>query len=157
MHRYANINDLEFIYELILEGSSYGYFNRKYKEYKEAANGLMLELMLILTEKKRINGLVSYALIYEFYGNPIGFVIMSAVEENKGNELWMVAIDKKFRNQGHGKKMILGILEQFKGKNLTLIARCATESEIMYQLLLKNGFDHIATGKEGYRGLAFVL
>lgn len=82
---------------------------------------------------------------------------MSAGENNEGNELWIVAIDKKFRNQGHGKQMILGIINQFKGKNLMLFARCAPESEIMYQLLLQHGFNHFTTGQEGYRGLMYEL
>lgn len=157
MHRNANINDLGFIYELIMDGAKHGYFNRKFQEIPAAANGLRLELTSILTSQVRPNGLRAYGVIYEYQNEPIGFVLMSAGEENKGNELWMAAIHPDFRGKGHGKKMIQGILEQFKRRNLMLFARCAPESERMFQLLLKNGFRHVITGKEGYRGLMYGL
>jgi len=157
MHRNANINDLSFIYEQIMEGSKHGYFNRKFQELPAAANGLKLELTSILKNKIRPNGLSSYGIIYEFNDKPVGFIIMSAGEENKGTELWMAAIHSDYQNRGHGKKMIAGVLEQFKGRNLILMARCAPESEAMFQLLLKSGFRHLATGEEGYRGLAYEL
>ena len=82
---------------------------------------------------------------------------MSTVENNKGNELYMSSIDTNYRNKGYGKKMIQGILDKFQGKNLTLLARCSNESERMFQLLLKNGFKHKATGEEGYRVLSYEL
>lgn len=157
MHRNANLKDLEFMYSQIMDGANHGYFNRKFQELPAAANGLRLELTSILTKGVRPNGLRAYGIIFENNGVPIGFVLMSAGEGNKGNELWMAGIDSKHRGKGYGKQMIQGVLEQFKGRNLMLFARCAPESETMYQLLSKNGFRHVATGEEGYRGLMYEL
>lgn len=157
MHRNATINDLNFIFELIMDGAKSGYFNREFQDLPAAANGLHLELASILTDKTRANGLTAYGIIYENKGKRAGFVLMSAGEEDKGNELWMASIKPNLRGKGFGKKMIQGVLEQFKGRNLMLFARCAQESKAMFNLLSKNGFKHVATGEEGYRGMMYEL
>ena len=157
MHRNSNINDLNFIYDLIMDGSKHGYFNREYQTLAGASNGLKLELKSILSQRKRHNGLTAYAVIFECNNKPAGFVIMSAGPDNKGNELWMASILPSLRGKGLGNKMIKGITERFVGQNVMLMARCAPESEIMYNLLLNNGFQYVATGEEGYRGVMFVL
>jgi ribosomal protein S18 acetylase RimI-like enzyme len=95
--------------------------------------------------------------VYEHEDKRIGFLLISEGPENKGNELWMAAVDPEYRNQGHGKTMILNVLNQFKGKNLFLFARCSPKSEIMYQLLTKNGFKLFETGPEGTRGIIYQL
>lgn len=155
MHRPATIQDVSFIYDLILDGSKNGYFNRAFCQVTGASNGLFVELTSIIAEKIRPNGLQAEALIYEHKGRSVGFIIMSAGENNKGNELWMAAIHPDHRGKGHGKAMITWVLDQFEGKNHLLFARCAPESEIMYQLLLSHGFSHMVTGDEGYRGLIY--
>lgn len=149
--------DIELIYDLILEGSQNGNFAKDYTTKKEAAKGLKIELVSIVLQNKRINGTFSYAIIYEVANTSIGFVIMSAIEGNQGNEIYMASIHPKYRGQGYGKQMVRSITEQFIGKNLILIARCHTNSEKMYQILLNNGFKLETTGKEGYRGLVFTL
>jgi len=157
MHRHATIADLKFIYDLIIDGSKNGHYDRRFSEMPEAANGLQVNLTSILTQKIRHDGQIAYGIIYEYQNKPVGFVIMAAVKNNKGNEIWMASIHPDFRKQGFGKKMITGIFDQFKGKNLILMARCAQESKVMYQMLLKNGFKHYDTGKEGYRVLSYEL
>ena len=157
MHRDANIGDLDFIYDLIMNGAKQGFFNRKFQQLPAAAHGLRLEISLILESRIRPNGLKASGIIYQHKGQPIGFVLMSAGEKNKGNELWMVAIHKDFQKKGYGKKMVQGVLDKFKGLNLMLFARCSPESEKMYQLLLKNGFAHVETSEEGYRGMIYEL
>ena len=82
---------------------------------------------------------------------------MSAGPDNKGNELWMAAIDPLHRGQGEGREMIDSILDQFKGKNLSLFARCAPASERMFQMLLTRGFKQVALGEQGSRGLIYTL
>lgn len=155
MHRNARIDDLDFIYELIVEGAKDGYFDKRLYTMSAAASGLRVELTSILARKQRANGLVAYAIIYEFENRPVGFILMAAGEGNKGNELWMVAIHRKYRDRGHGTRMIQGLLDQFRGKNLVLSARRAPASESMYHILLKHGFKHVTTGEEGYRGLMY--
>ena len=155
MHRSAGINDLEFIYDQIMDGAKYGYFNRKSHQIPAIAKKLKLELTSILKNKVRLNGLSAYGVIYELNDECIGFIIMSVDKENKGDELWMAAIHPDYRNKGHGKKMITEVLEQLKESDLIITARCAPESEAMYQILLQSGFRHLATSKGGYRGLAY--
>lgn len=157
MHRYANIDDLDFIYGLIIDSAKDGHFDRRLYTMPEAARGWRVELASIISERKRINGLFASAIVYDVDEVPVGFVLMSAGEGNKGNELWMAAIHPEHRGRGHGTRMIRGVLDQFKGRNLILLARCAPASETMYRILLKSGFQHAATGEEGYRGLTYQL
>ena len=157
MCRNANISDFEFIYNLIIDGSKNKNFIEDYYNNNDAARVLKIELLSILTNKIRVNGNIAYAIIYEHQGKPIGFVIMSSVYENNGNELYMASIVPDFRGKGFGKKMINEITKQFEGKNIALIARCNKYSESMYQILLKLGFEHARVGVEGYRILEFTL
>jgi RimJ/RimL family protein N-acetyltransferase len=157
MCRNANIGDLEFIYNLIIDGSKNKNFVEEYYKNSDAARGLKIELLSILTNKIRVNGNIAYGIIYEHQGKPIGFVIMSSIDKNKGNEIYMASIEYAFRGKGFGKKMLNEITKQVEGKNLVLLARCNEYSESMYQILLKLGFEHIQTGKEGYRILNFTL
>lgn len=156
MMRNASPNDFQFIYSLVLMEAQHGHFDRKLL-IPAATRGWELELKSVLTNGVRHNGLHSYALIWERDRKPIGFVIMSAGPDNKGNELWMSAVSPYHRERGEGKKMILEILRQFKGKNLTLMARCSPESEAMFHILTTNGFNHVATGEQGIRGLMYIL
>lgn len=157
MLRHAELKDLTFIYQLIMDGSKHGYFNREYQEKEAAADGLLVELELMITKNIRVNNIIAQAIVYEHLNKPIGFVLLSGGPDNKGNELYMASVAEGYRGKGHGKKMITGVLDQFKGKNKMLFARCAQESETMYQLLLKNGFKYSTTGDEGYRGLTYEL
>ena len=157
MHRNATVEDYNFIYELIMDGSKVGNFTKEYYEVPEAANGLKVELMSILTTKTRHKNRIAYAIIYEYKNKPIGFVIISSIDGRDGNELYMASISPEYRGKGFGKKMIKGITEQFEGKNLAFLARCNLNSEGMYQILLKSGFEHMDTGEEGYRVLSFTL
>jgi RimJ/RimL family protein N-acetyltransferase len=157
MLRHANPADIDFIYELIMSDAKDGHYNRDYCRIPEAANGLRVELSSILTTQIRPNGLKACGYIYELNKNQVGFVIISAAPENKWTELLMASISQKLRNKKHGKKMLTTILHQYKGKNALLFARCAHESEVMYQFLLKNGFRHVATGEEGVRGMLYEL
>lgn len=157
MLRYAKPSDFDFIYSLTMHDAQDGHFNREYCQNPDATKGLILEITSILGKRIRPNGLEAYGLIYEHDSKSAGFVIMSAGPENKGNELLMASIRPDIRGKKHGKRMLTNILNQFKGKKVMLLARCAPESEIMYQFLLKNGFKHIETGKTGVRGLLYAL
>lgn len=147
--------DIEFIYDLILEGSTNGNFSQEYATSKENARQLKYELVSIVLQNKRLNGAYAYAVIYQSTSTTIGFAIISAIEEKKGNEIYMASIHPSYRNQGYGKKMVASITEQFKNNNQVLMARCHTNSERMYQILLKQEFQYIHTGSEGYRFLVF--
>lgn len=155
MMRNAQINDLTFIMNLIITEAKNGHFNSEILSSIGKIN-FQKDLSSILTNKTRLNGITAYALIWEENGKPVGFIIMSGLEGNKGNELWMVAVSIEYRNKGFGEKMILEILSNFKNKNLILMARCSRNSEVMYQILLKNGFQHHETSENNTRALLFM-
>ena len=147
--------DIEFIYDLILEGSRNGNFAKEYATLQETARQLKYELVSIVLQNKRLNGAYAYAVIYQITNTTIGFAILSAIEGKNGNEIYMASIQPSYRNKGYGKKMIESITEQFKNNNQILMARCHMNSEKMYQILLKQEFQYIHTGSAGYRHLVF--
>lgn len=156
MMRNAFPEDFQFIFNLVLTEAKNGHFARELL-IPAATRGFEIELKSVLASRVRHNGIQAYALIWERNSKPIGFVIMSAGSDNKGNELWMSALSPEHRGSGEGKKIVSEILRQFKGKNLALIARCAPESEAMFHILTTNGFSHVNTGKQGSRGLMYTL
>jgi ribosomal protein S18 acetylase RimI-like enzyme len=156
MMRNASPDDFHFINSLVLAEAQNGHFDRKLL-IPAVTRGWELELNSVLASNVRHNGLRAYALIWEKNKKSIGFVIMSAGPDNKGNELWMTAISAEHRSQGEGKKMVLDILGRFKGKNLVLIARCSPESAVMFHILTRNGFSHVTAGGQGSRVLMYTL
>lgn len=156
MMRNASSGDFNFIFSLVLAEAQNGHFARELL-VPAATRGFEIELKSVLANRVRHNGIQAYALIWERNSKPIGFVIMSAGSDNKGNELWMSALSPEHRGGGEGKKMVSEILHQFRGKNLTLLARCSPESEAMFHILTTNGFSHVTTGKQGSRGLMYTI
>jgi ribosomal protein S18 acetylase RimI-like enzyme len=154
MMRHATTTDFDFINLLVLSEAHKGHFDRKLL-IPAAMRGWELELRSVLVNRVRLNGLQSYALIWEQKKKAVGFVIMSAGPDNRGNELWMAAVSPEHRGIGEGKKMILEILKQFKGHNRILMARCAPESQAMFHILTTNGFMSVTTGEQGSRGLIY--
>ncbi|MDO9453949.1 MAG: GNAT family N-acetyltransferase [Stagnimonas sp.] len=156
MMRNASPKDFQFIFNLVLAEAKNGHFVRELL-IPAATRGFEIELKSVLVNRVRHNGIQAYALVWERNSKPIGFVIMSAGPDNKGNELWMSALSSEQRGSGEGKKMVSEILRQFKGKNLALFARCAPESEAMFHILTTNGFSHVDTGEQDSRGLMYTL
>lgn len=156
MMRNATPQDFQFINYHVLSEAKNGHFNRALLVPSNRP-GWDIDLSSVLAARTRRNGITAYALVWEKDKKPVGFVIMSAGPDNKGNELWMSALSPTQRGSGEGKKMILEILHQFKGKNKKLYARCAPESEAMFHILTTNGFDHVDTGEQGSRNLVYTL
>lgn len=107
----------------------------------------------MLTNHRRANGCYAYALIWERNGQPIGFVVMSALDRDHGNELWLAAVSPAHRSKGEGTEMINTILRQFAQQGAGLLARCAPESEAMFHILTSNGFVLDVVLKKGTRQL----
>lgn len=156
MMRNADPHDLDFIFDLVIAEAEEGHFTKELLGSTEK-RGFRLELISVLGRLIRIDGTRAFGLVWTHAGKSIGFVLMSAGPDNKGNELWMAAISPEQRKAGQGRAMISTVLEQFKGKNLKLFARCHSESEAMFHILASSGFNHIATGETGVRGLAYTL
>lgn len=152
MMRYATVNDHDFIFSLIIKEAANGHFSRKLLD-PVATLGMKKELLSVLLHHRRINQCYAYALIWERKGYPVGFVVMSALEGEQGNELWLAAIAPSYRGLGEGKEMIGAILPQFKQQGAGLVARCAPESEAMFHILTSNGFVVDAILEHGTRQL----
>lgn len=152
MLNYATSQDIDFIVQLILLEAENGIFSKELLG-EDAAYGLKAQITTIITHRRKIDGTTAYALIKREKNVPIGFIVISS----NPMELWMVAIDPKYRGLGLGERMVLEFLNQMIGKNIVLVARCSEQSEIMFHILTKHGFCHKHTDKEGYRGLAYTL
>jgi len=143
--RPAVTSDLDFIFDLIYQGAIDRHFNPLIAQSPNAKQGFYRNLQAILTERQRLdNNAKAYASIYEVDGASIGFLIISAMEGQSGNELWMCSVTPTHRKQGYGSKLLDFVLPQFKSNNRALYARCEPESEIMFQMLLKRGFELIS-------------
>lgn len=155
MMRFAHDGDFNFINSLVLSEAKNGHFDRNLLSplFK---SGWEKELHSVLKNRVRLDGTQAYGLIWEQNSKSIGFVVMSAGPNNEGNELWLAAIDPSYRKKGEGRRMVISVLDQFKGKNLMLMARCSPESETMFQILINHGFKHVDTGKKGSRGLIYL-
>lgn len=153
--RYATGDDYDFILGLVLREAANGHFTRDLLS-PAATRGLELELKSILSSKTRQNGYVAYALIWEKINQRIGFVVMSALDGDKDNEMWLAAVAPQYRGKGEGKKMVNTVLDQFRGRQALLTARCAPESEAMFHILTSNGFELDATMPKGTRGLVYT-
>lgn len=152
MMRYATVHDYDFIFSLIMKEAENGHFSRKLLN-PAATLGMEKELMSVLLQHRRINRCYAYALIWERKGYPVGFIVMSALEGDQGNELWLAAVSPSHRGLGEGKEMIQAILPQFKQQGAGIIARCAPESEAMFYILTKSGFVVDAILEHGTRQL----
>lgn len=71
--------------------------------------------------------------------------------------LWMAGVDPSQRRNGHGMEILKQVVDRYKGSNVVFVARCAPESEIMFQMLQKIGFNHTGTGEKGFRGLGLLF
>jgi GNAT superfamily N-acetyltransferase len=152
MMRYATVNDYDFIFSLIMKEAANGHFSRKLLN-PAATLGMEKELLSVLLHHRRINQCYAYALIWERKGYPVGFVVISALEGDQGNELWLAAVSPSHRGLGEGREMIGAILLQFRQQNAGLMARCAPESEAMFHILTSNGFVVDALLQHGTRQL----
>lgn len=158
MLRNAEIKDLNFIHSLIIDGSKKGHFNTEFYLDPSANNGLKKSLESILTRRHRLdNGAVAYALVSEANSKPTSFMIISAIEGGKGNEIWMMGTDTEHQKKGIATYLLDSVLKQFKSGNRVVFARCESVSEVMYQLLIKKGFQHQKTSESGTRMLAYNL
>ncbi|MGI3744888.1 MAG: GNAT family N-acetyltransferase [Janthinobacterium lividum] len=149
--RNAEVRDLEFIYKLILEGAANGHFANAFLT-PQGSKGLKLNLVSILTHKRRLDSdMPAYGVIYHEDGKSVGFIINTSIYDSKGTEIWMMAIHRSYRGSGCGSALLDEILRHMVGYNGLIMARCHPSSNIMYNMLVKRGFEHKDTGKEGTR------
>ena len=107
----------------------------------------------MLSHRRRPNGCYAYVLIWEPMGQQIGFLAISALDGDNGNELWLAAVAPLHRGRGEGTRMINTVLHQFKQQSSGLTARCAPEAEAMFHILTSSGFVLDVTLEKGTRQL----
>jgi GNAT superfamily N-acetyltransferase len=156
--RNAGISDLSFMHKLILSGSQKGHFNPEFNLNQAANDGLKKNLESILKNQKRLDvDVKAYALIAEKDGKPTSFMIISALDGSKGNEIWMMGTAPQYQGKGIASYFLDHVLKQFKMGNRAVFARCEPVSEVMFKLLTKKDFKHLETGESGTRILAYNL
>ncbi|HHS3346773.1 TPA: GNAT family N-acetyltransferase [Vibrio cholerae] len=147
----AEISDLDFIYQEILSGASKGHFSELFLTL-EGSNGLKQNLISILNYKRRLDSdTIAYGIIYHRKNQPVGFLIITAIDGNKGTEIWMMGITESYQGQGHGSNLLDEILGRMSGYGGVVMARCHPSSEKMYQMFKNRRFTHEKTSQEGAR------
>lgn len=140
MLRSASIKDLNFLFNEILEGSKSGHFNSEFYQNPKATAGLRVNLESILSGHGRVDGPFAYGLVLENRsGKSVSFLLISALEGNKGNEFWMLSTAKPFRKQGFGNQIIDEVLNAFKAKKLELVLDVMLSLKLCIKCLLKKG------------------
>lgn len=151
--RNAKLTDLDFIHQEILSGSSKGHFSELFLT-SEGSNGLKLNLISILTSKRRLDSdQPAYGIIYHHNGKSLGFMINSSIHGNTGTEIWMMGISQNYQGNGHGSALLNKVMEHMSEYNGVIMARCHPASERMYNMFLNRGFKHEETGGSGTRCL----
>ncbi len=150
----ADLTDLPFMHSLFISEVEDGHFTKGLlKEEQQELSRANME-SIIVHGIQRDNGLRAQAIIYEKNEQRVGFVIMSELEPGEGgNEMYVMAVDKKFRGKGFG-SMILDDVIQRIVPHANLFVRCMPDSIVMYQMLIKRGFTQFETDEEGTQYLA---
>lgn len=147
--RDAKVEDIEFIFKNILEGSRNGYFHPDLYNVENAKLGLKENIRKIIEENYRLdsNRPDSWAFIYEKNGLPVSVLILSR-SSNHGFEIWIMATEKEYQNNGYAKELLIFILNNFKNKNTIIEAQCYIKSEIMMKMLKDRGFEQVENNNQ---------
>ena len=147
--RDAKVEDIEFIFKNILEGSRNGYFHPDLYNVENAKMGLQENIRTIIEENYRLdsNRPDSWAFIYEKNGLPVSVLILSR-SSTQGFEIWIMATEKEYQNNGYAKELLLFILNNFKNKNTIIEAQCYIKSEIMMKMLKDRGFEQVKNNNQ---------
>ena len=89
----------------------------------------------------------SWAFIYEKNGLPVSVLILSR-SSTQGFEIWIMATEKEYQNNGYAKELLLFILNNFKNKNTIIEAQCYIKSEIMMKMLKDRGFEQVKNNNQ---------
>ena len=147
--RDAKVEDIEFIFKNVLEGSRNGYFHPDLYNVENAKLGLKENIRNIIEKNYRVdrNTPDSWAFIYEKKGLPISVLILSR-SLTQGFEIWIMATEKEYQNNGYAKELLNFILSNFKNKNTVIEAQCYIKSEIMIKMLKNSGFEQVKNNSQ---------
>ena len=150
----ADLSDLPFMHSLFISEVEDGHFTKELLEEEQQELVRANMESIIVQGVQRDNGMRAQAIIYEEDEQRVGFVILSELEPNKGgNEMYIMAVDKEFRGKGYGRKILDDIIQRIV-PHANLFVRCKPDSTVMYQMLIKRGFQHFETDEEGTQFLA---
>lgn len=148
--RKAALFDIAPIFNLIQEGSEQGCFNKIYLHPIYQA-GLALQLFSVwLIGKIRLpSGTWHKAVLHvvRHEGEFAGFVLMRhLVPSGESQEIYMCAIESKYRGMGLGRQLIQLVLKNLEG-NCIVEAECLPQAVQMKHLLRHMGFKPIKSDK----------
>ena len=66
----------------------------------------------------------------------------------QGFEIWIMATEKEYQNNGYAKELLNFILSNFKNKNTVIEAQCYIKSEIMIKMLKNSGFEQVKNNSQ---------
>ena len=144
--RTAIVADLEFIFGQLMAGALNGHFDRRMLATERQAE-LRKDLDQIIRSNKRLEtALPAEALVLELEnGQPIGHVIVTAIKDAEGLELYAMALEPTVRGIGYGRLMLEQVLRVYLPRARTIYARCFPASAAMYELLINSGFEYLFT------------
>lgn len=149
--RFANLSDQGFICSSILNGSRKGHFHvdtgdrQKVHEFK-AQVGQVLELMH--SGKKCLRTIY----IFEADKQRAGLAVVDNRDDfNYIKEIHVFSVVAEFRHRGLGSIMLDHLLSNMQSN--VVYVRCTLQSDTMYRMLVKRGFEHIRNTGGGYRVL----
>ena len=78
--------------------------------------------------------------------------MLSEILPGVGTEILALAMDETFRGGGHGAALLDALLNG-PLQDQPVYARCHPESQRLYEMLMRRGFDHRQDGEHGVRFL----
>ncbi len=147
----ADLSDLEFICDLMLEETRAGHFAPRHMD-PNAPELFRENLRSIITHGRHLDqNLRAQAIVVEEDGQRVGFVIMSEMFEGRGgNELAAIVVAKAFRGRGYGSRILDEVLGRWL-PHAEVHVQCLPASETLYRMLLARGFEHFDTTDTGLR------
>lgn len=140
--------DIVPIFNLIQEGCTRGYFNSLYSLPRYQLRVMLLLLSSWLFGQMRLpSGTWHKASLYVIHHEGLfaGFLLMRyQVPSGESQEIYLCAIEEKYRNKGFARRLIQSVLSDLKDKTI-IEAECMHASVHMKHLLRLMGFKSIST------------
>ncbi|CDK23942.1 hypothetical protein LA637_p2070 (plasmid) [Erwinia amylovora LA637] len=145
MLRVADINDLPFIYDFVINEVKNGHFSSSRPRFISNylfRRGLAAAIVDKTYRDKDGSMLPAAVFIYEIEGQPAGF--FSLIRRNYStNEIWLLGVVNRFRGQGLG-KLLFATAEKTANElyqpQRGVLVRSYMKSERMITILAQNGY-----------------
>ena len=145
MLRVADLNDLPFIYDFVINEVKNGHFSSRRPRFISNyffKRGLARAILDKTYRDKDGSVLPAAVFIYEIEGQPVGFFSLIR-RDYSTNEIWLLGVENRFRGQGLGKllfataeKTAKEIFQPQRG----ILVRSYMKSERMITILAQNGY-----------------